>query len=149
MTAVTPQLDDDQLDRMPAIARVLYITLLELYQRTGGEVEVFTEFDDNGAGELHLRPSNVHGEMRFVFDEHGRLVDVEWHTPGASTGLADAYMRGFRCAVSGQPYAANTGGDDGSPGWSAFNKGWGAGNRSLKRAQRLAKNNATHSQQPK
>lgn len=81
IAAVTPQLDDDQIDRMPAIARVLYITLLELYQRTGGEVEIFAEFDASGAGELRLRPSNVHGHVRFVFDEHNRLVDVEWQAP--------------------------------------------------------------------
>ncbi len=56
--------------------------------------------------------------------------------------LANAYLRGFRCAVGGQPYGANTGGGKGGKRWSAFNQGWCHGSRSLKRARNLAKKKA-------
>ncbi len=84
MTAITPQLYDEQLDRMPTSARVLYLILLELYVKTCGEAKVFVEFEGrerderSTCGFIKVRPSNVHGSMHFHFDEHGDLSDAIW-----------------------------------------------------------------------
>lgn len=56
--------------------------------------------------------------------------------------LTNAYLRGFRCAVGGQPYGANTGGSKGTERWSVWNQGWCHGNRVLNRARNLAKKKA-------
>lgn len=80
-------IDEEVVERLPPEPRALYLAFRDLYTRTGGDVEVFVEgFEqERDDGELIVRASNVHGQGRFVVDEHGRLADFEWHGQGGES----------------------------------------------------------------